>query len=174
MCVLPLVCASSINTVQMISPVFVLATLIISPGESQGFIGFRSVVSPPLKFPCVRDNSKRIKIFLSNLVHMLRITKRSLFSGVLKLPRFKNLRARERKYNILNTPFFMIVMHPSSGYTILLSKIKILSINMINSYISVIQKIGNTRSMHVAWVRTCRDIMTPKSCYLKLFFSKST
>ena len=30
----------------------------------------------------------------------------------------------------------MIVMYPSSGYTILLSKIKILSINMINSYIS--------------------------------------
>ena len=46
----------------MISPVFILANLSISPEESQGFIGFRSVASPPQKFPCVRDNSKRVNL----------------------------------------------------------------------------------------------------------------
>ena len=72
----------------------------------------------------------------------------------------------------------MIVMYPSSGYTILLSKIKILSINMINSYIS-----GHTEDRKYP-INACGmgedmsgDIMTPElaqSCYLKLFFSKST
>ena len=72
----------------------------------------------------------------------------------------------------------MIVMHPSSEYTILLSKIKILSINIINSYISV------PAEDRKYLINACSvgedmsgDIMTPElaqSCYLKLFVSKST
>ena len=72
--------------------------------------------------------------------------------------------------------FFMIFMNPSSGYTILLSKIKILSINMINSNISghtedrkyLINACGmGKESQDMSW-----DIMTPEltqSCYIKLF-----
>ena len=34
--------------------------LIISPDESQGYIGFTSVVPPPYVLICVRDNSKTL------------------------------------------------------------------------------------------------------------------
>ena len=79
----------------MINPVFILGILIISPDESHGFIGLMLVA-----FPCVCNNSKRMKIFLPNLVHMLRIAKGSLFSGVLKLPRFMDFKATLKKENI--------------------------------------------------------------------------
>ena len=37
---------------------FYVFCFIISPDESRGYIGFRSVAPPPSKFPCGRDNSK--------------------------------------------------------------------------------------------------------------------
>ena len=69
--------------------------------------------------------------------------------------------------------FFMIVMYLSSEYTISLRKIKILSINMINSYIW-----GHTEDRKYP-INACGVVedmsggkMTPElaqSCYLKLF-----
>ena len=72
------------------------------------------------------------------------------------------------------TLLFMIVMYPSSGYKSLLSKIKILSINMINSHIS-----GHTEDRKYP-INACGvgedmpgDIMTPElaqSCYIRYCF----
>ena len=46
-----------------------MATLIVSPDESRGYLGFSTVMQPPQRFPFGRDNLKRIFwLDLSNLV----------------------------------------------------------------------------------------------------------
>ena len=55
--------------------------IIVSPDESQGYLGFSTVTPPPQRFPFGRDNLKNIFVrpfkfgMLSNSQNMFRITK---------------------------------------------------------------------------------------------------